>query len=165
MPQVRFLLPASLIGIILFTIIIVALTLKNPLLSVGDYPPAVRNRCMELGLIEKRKKRFTRADMIRKAAAMIIFVLIFAFILKRFNGADTFQRGFGDSYLIWLIIDWYDALILDCVWFCHSKKVRIPGTEDMKEYKDYLFHIKQSCIGMLLGIPACLAVGIATAIL
>ena len=28
----------SLIGIILFTIIIVALTLKDPLTSVGDYP-------------------------------------------------------------------------------------------------------------------------------
>ena len=45
----------SLIGIILFTIIIVALTLKDPLTSVGDYPPAIRDRCMELGLIEKRK--------------------------------------------------------------------------------------------------------------
>lgn len=43
----------SLIGIILFTIIIVALTLKDPLTSVGDYPPAIRDRCMELGLIEK----------------------------------------------------------------------------------------------------------------
>ena len=43
----------SLIGIILFTIIIVAFTLKDPLTSVGDYPPAIRDRCMELGLIEK----------------------------------------------------------------------------------------------------------------
>ena len=31
--------------------------------------------------------------------------------------------------MIWLIIDWYDALVLDSIWFCHSKKVRIPGTE------------------------------------
>src|SRR5699024_12343622 len=51
---------------------------------------------------------------------------------------------------------------LDCIWFCHSKKVRIPGTEDMEEYKDYRFHIRQSCIGMLLGLPACLAVGVIT---
>ena len=29
----------SLIGILLFTILIVPLTLKNPLTSVGDYPP------------------------------------------------------------------------------------------------------------------------------
>ena len=129
----------SLIGILLFTILIVPLTLKNRLTSVGDYPPAIREKCMELGLIEKREQRFTKADILRK--------------------------GFRDAYLIWLTIDWYDALVLDCIWFCHSKKVRIPGTEDMEEYKDYRFHIKQSCIGMLLGLPACLAVGTITAIL
>lgn len=154
----------SLIGILLFTILIVPLTLKNPLISVGDYPPAIRERCIELGLIEKREQRFTREDIIRKGTALVVFVFVFAFILKQFNGADTFWKGFRDFYLIWLIIDWYDALILDCLWFCHSKKVRIPGTEDMEEYRDYCFHIRQSCIGMALGLPACLAVRALTAI-
>ena len=121
----------SLIGILLFTILIVPLTLKNPFASVGDYPPAIREKCMELGLSEKREQRFTRADIIRKGIALLAFVFIFAVVLKQFNGADTFWKGFRDSYLIWLIIDWYDALVLDCIWFCHSKKVRIPGTEDM----------------------------------
>lgn len=69
------------------------------------------------------------------------------------------MAGFINSYIIWLIIDWYDAFVLDCIWFCHSKKVRIPGTEDMKEYKNYWFHIKQSLIGMILGILACILVG------
>ena len=126
----------SVIGILLFTILIVPLTLKNTLISVGDYSPAIREKCIELGLIEKREQRFTRADIIRKGTALLVFVFVFAFILKQFNGADTFWKGFRDSYLIWLIIDWYDALILDCLWFCHSKKVRIPGTEDMEEYVD-----------------------------
>ena len=45
----------SLIGILLFTVLIVSLTLKNPLTSVGDYPPAIREKCMELGLSEKRE--------------------------------------------------------------------------------------------------------------
>lgn len=31
----------SLIGILLFTVLIVSLTLKNPLVSVGDYPTAI----------------------------------------------------------------------------------------------------------------------------
>ena len=118
----------SLIGILLFTILIVSPTLKNPLASVGDYPPAIREKCMELGLIEKREQRFTRADILRKGIALLAFVFIFAVVLKQFNGADTFWKGFRDSYLIWLIIDWYDALVLDSIWFCHSKKVRIPGT-------------------------------------
>ena len=35
----------SLIGILLFTILIVPLTLKNPLISVEDYPSAIREKC------------------------------------------------------------------------------------------------------------------------
>ena len=155
----------SLIGIVLFTIIIVTFTVNDPLTSIGDYPPAIRKTFIELGLTTERKQRFTRADLIRKGIAAIAFVLIFAMVLIHFNGADTFEQGFIESYLIWLIIDWYDALILDCIWFCHSRKVRILGTEEMKEYKDYRFHIKQACIGMLLGLPACFAVGLLTAIL
>ena len=72
----------------------------------------------------------------------------------------TFKQGFSESYVIWLVICWFDALVVDCGWFCHSPKVRIPGTEDMKEYHDYLFHIRQSLIGTLLGLPVCLLVGL-----
>ena len=42
--------------------------------------------------------------------------------------------------------------------FCHSKKLRIPGTEDMeKKYKDYFFHAKGAFIGTLLGVVIALA--------
>lgn len=147
-------------GIALFTIIVVPSVLKNPLGAISDYPPAIRKRCVELGLIENSEKRFTAKDYIRKGIALIIFAILFAFVLYRINGANTFLEGFILSYIIWLSIDWYDALILDCTWFCHSKKIRIPGTEDMKEYKDYIFHIKQSCIGMLLGLPTSVIIGL-----
>jgi len=30
----------------------------------------------------------------------------------------------------------------------------------MKEYKDYLFHIKESLKGMLFGLPTCVIVGL-----
>lgn len=153
------LLIECIVGIILFTLIVVPLTLKDPLGSVGDYPPAIRERCIELGLVSKTEKRFTTKELIKKVIAMIVFTVLFSFVVYKFNGADTFIDGFVNSYIIWLAVDWYDAIVLDCIWFCHSKKVMIKGTEDMKEYKDYLFHIKQSCIGMLLGLPVCAAVG------
>ena len=154
----------SLIGILLFTILIVSLTLKIPL-PQWEIIPGHKGEMYGIGLNRKKRTTFPRSDIIQKGIALLAFVFIFAVILKQFNGADTFWKGVRDSYMIWLIIDWYDALVLDCIWFCHSKKVRIPGTEDMEEYKDYRFHIRQSCIGMLLGLPACLAVGVITAIL
>ncbi len=154
------LLIESLIGIALFTLIVIPMDIKDPLAVIGDYPPAIRKRCEQLGLIEKRVKQLSRKDLIKKGVAVILLVLIAAFVMIKVNQAATFLQGFCWTYIIWLAITWYDALILDCGWFCHSKKMRIPGTEDMKEYHDYLFHIKASCIGTLIGLPACSAVGL-----
>lgn len=155
----------SIVGIVLFTLIIVPMDLKDPLAVIGDYPPAIRKRCEQLGLIEKRDKQLSKKDLIKKSVAVIMLVVLAVFIMIKVNHANTFLQGFGWTYIIWLAITWYDALILDCVWFCHSKKMRIPGTEDMKEYHDYLFHIKASFIGTLIGIPACAVVGLFVALL
>lgn len=154
------LLIESLIGIALFTLIVVPMGLKDPLAQIGDYPPAIRKRCEELGLIEHRERQLSRKDLIRKGIAVVTLVAIAVYVMIKVNHATTFLQGFGYTYIIWLAITWYDALILDCGWFCHSKRVRIPGTEDMKEYQDYLFHIKASVIGTLIGIPACAVVGL-----
>ena len=68
--------------------------------------------------------------------------------------------------MIWTIVDWYDAFILDCGWFCHSKKCIIPGAEDLTDaYHDYMFHIKGSAVGMLIGLPCCLIPGVVAMIL
>ncbi len=150
----------SLIAIVLFSLIVVPMTAKNPIGVISDYPPAIRKRCIELGLTKETERRFEIKDLIRKGVAIIVLVLAAAFVLVKINHAENFLQGFGYAYIIWMSITWFDALVLDCVWFCHSKRVRIPGTEDMSEYHDYLFHIKQSCIGSLLGLPACLIVGL-----
>jgi len=155
----------SLIGIALFTLIIIPMDMKDPLAVIGDYPPAIRRRCEELGLIEKREQQLSKKDLIRKGAAVIVLVLIAAFVMIKINHATTFFQGFGYTYIIWLAITWFDALVIDCGWFCHSKRMRIPGTEDMKEYHDYLFHIKASLIGTLIGLPACSIVGLAVQVL
>ena len=39
----------SVVGIFLFTIIIVLVTLKDPIASVGDYPPAIRKKMHGIG--------------------------------------------------------------------------------------------------------------------
>jgi len=88
----------SVVGIFLFTIIIVLVTLKDPIASVGDYPPAIRKKCMELGLVEERKKRFTKGDIVRKTAAMLVFIAALSWTLKCFNGAQTFWQGFNSRW-------------------------------------------------------------------
>ena len=149
-----------IIAIVLFTIIVMPVALINPKYIVGDYPPEIVKRCIELNIIPERKTRFTKKEIIKKVIACILFVILLAYIVYKFNGANTFASGFINSYIIWLVVCWYDALILDCIFSCNVKRFRIPGTEDMNEYKDYLFHIKGSIRGSLIGLPACMIVGL-----
>ncbi|MCQ2979170.1 MAG: hypothetical protein MJ245_05170 [Clostridia bacterium] len=145
--------------IILFTLMIVPNVLRNPIGWIFDYPDAIQKRCIELGLITKKETTKSKRTLIIKLSAVIIFALIFALLLRYINGITTFTNAFITGYLLFLIVNWYDALILDCVWFCHSKKIIIPGTEDMKEYKDYWYHIKGGFLGMIIGLIVCLIAG------
>ncbi len=37
----------------------------------------------------------------------------------------------------------------------------LPGTEDLTEaYHDYACHIRSSLLGMLIGLPVCLLIGL-----
>ena len=144
-----------------FTILILT-SMKNPLkMQIYSYPPNIINRVAELGLIEKMEKPRVVESLKRKWPVMILSGIVIGLLVYFLNGIDTFLKGFTVSYGLWLVVDWYDAIVMDMGWFCHSKKVRIPGTEDMvKDYQDYWFHIKASLVGMLLGLPVCLIAGV-----
>ena len=54
----------------------------------------------------------------------------------------------------------YDLLVLDIGLFCHSKKTRIPGTEDMdKEYRNPRHHIIGAGTGIIIGAVVALLSG------
>lgn len=59
------LLIESIIGIVLFTCIVVPMSATNPIGVIYDYPPAIRKGCKELGLIENTEKRFTAKYLIK----------------------------------------------------------------------------------------------------
>ena len=94
------LLIESLIGIALFTLVVIPMDIKDPLAVIGDYPPAIRKRCEQLGLIEKREKQLSKKDLFKKGAAVILLVLIAAFVMIKVNHATTFLQGFGWTYII-----------------------------------------------------------------
>ena len=147
---------------VLFTAMILS-QMRNPLETyIYSYPPQIVDRVIELGLVvDKDRKTHSRVKAIKKKWPAVIFLgILIGAIVYFVNGARSFADGFLVSYGLWLVVDWYDAFILDIGWFCHSKKVIIPGTEDLGDaYKDYWFHIKGSLIGMVLGLAACLIAG------
>ena len=144
---------------IVFSILAAAPIIKNPLSRIHQYPPEIIGRAKELGLISDQQTPRSKSVIAKKGIAAFLMAVVLALLLVYVNKADTFWEGFYLSYALWLVVNWFDAIILDCIWFCHSKKAIIQGTEDMiDEYHNYLFHIKAGLSGMLIGLPVCILV-------
>ena len=139
---------------LLFTIMVYKLS-RNPIKELYNYPPKIQER---VKLLEQYKNDIpTQKKKISvKLVASLIIIIVISLIMKYINGYNSFLDGFKYSFIIWSIINWYDAIVLDCLWFCHSKQFIIKGTEDMvDEYHNYWFHIKGFFIGEFLALVIC----------
>ena len=149
---------------LLFTIMVYKMS-RNPIKELYNYPPKIQERVMSLEQykndIPTQKKKISV-----KLVACLIIIIVISLIMKYINGYNIFFDGFKYSFIIWSIINWYDAIVLDCIWFCHDKQFIIKGTEDMvDEYHNYWFHIKGSIIGEMIGLFICLIVGMIVSLL
>ena len=140
----------SIIACALFTLFVFLMS-RDPIKSIFNYPPA---------------KPGGVGFYVKKLTAMAIFGVLLGLLVRCVNGCTTFWCGCLTAYALWVVVNWFDAIVLDCIWFCKDKHFVIPGTEDMvADYHDYWFHIKGALIGMLLGIPAALVAGLMTLLL
>lgn len=149
----------SIICCLLFTGM-VYITSRNSIKIIYNYPPKIQERVKSIkeyqNLIPTKEKKLSI-----KLLAVFIFLIIICFILRYVNGCRTFSNSFRDGYLLWTIVNLWDVLILDIIWFCHDKHFRIKKTEDMiEEYHNYWFHIKGFLIGEVLGLIICLIAGL-----
>ena len=148
----------ALVFCIVFTLMILILS-KDPIKTLYNYPPKIQERVKSLD--EYKGQIPTQNNKIATNILAALIIIIIASVVMRFvNGYTDFLTGFKYSYLLWTTVNWYDALIMDCLWFCHDKRFVLKGTEDMeKDYHDYWFHIKGAIIGQIIGLVACLTIG------
>lgn len=134
---------------------------QEPARRVYSYAPAFVERYIELGKIPDKKNPGTLERIRKKWPAAIVIGILLGVIVYFVNGSRSFLSGFLVSYGLWLVVDWYDAIVIDILWLCRSKMYILPGTEDMTEaYHDYGYHVKASCVGMMIGLPVCLLIGL-----
>lgn len=82
-------------------------------------------------------------------------------IIAYVSGCREFVDTFIHVFMLFFAVNVYDMLVLDWAIFCHSKKLRIPGTEDMDEdYKDYLFHVRGAIKGTVIGMIVAILSGV-----
>lgn len=108
-------------------------------------------------------KDIIEAEEKRHLSIKLISVLIFAIVLAvvaYYSGARNFTSSFFHVFIIFFVVNIYDLIVLDIGVFCHSKRTRIPGTEDMdKEYRNPWHHIRGAVIGTVIGTVVALLSG------
>ena len=146
---------------IVFTLIIMLAQYKDPMSMIMSYPPNVIKRVEQLPQYADCIKEREKKHISKKIFGVFFFAGILA-IVAYFSGCRSFADTFFHVFILFVAVNLYDMLVLDWGVFCHSKKLRIPGTEDMDEdYKDYLFHAKGALKGIGIGVVvALLAAGI-----
>ena len=149
-------------GIILcvaFTLMVFIIS-RKPINTLYNYPPRIQERVKSLdeykNIIPTQKNKLAA-----KLVACLLFVVILSLILRFINGYTTFPEAFGYGFLLWTIVNLWDVIVLDIIWFCHDPRFVFKGTEDMvQDYHDYWFHIKGFFIGEVLALVICALSGL-----
>lgn len=140
----------SIVLCALFTLVIF-LKMKNPIKGIASYPTAIRKRVESLPLYQGIIRQEERAHIGKKFLTALILIVFLAF-LSRWAGRRTFFETFLHSFGLFTVVNLWDLIVLDWLWFCHSLRVRLPGTEDMvKEYRSPWHHLRGFFIGTAIG--------------
>ena len=149
----------SVVLCLLFTLMVYLMS-REPIKQLYNYPPKIQKRVRSLpeygGKIPTQKNKLAA-----KLTASVLFIVILSLILRCVNGCTSFLQAFGTGFLLWTIVNLWDAIVLDILWFCHDPHFVLKGTEDMvSDYHDYWFHIKGFFIGEALAIAVCALAGL-----
>ena len=144
---------------LLFTLMVYGMS-REPIKQLYNYPPKIQERVRSLpeyeGKIPTQKNKLAA-----KLSASVLFIVILSLILRYVNGCTSFLQAFGTGFLLWTIVNLWDAIVLDILWFCHDPHFVLKGTEDMvSDYHDYWFHIKGFFIGEVLALAVCAIAGL-----
>lgn len=101
-----------IIACVLFTIALELLAARRREVFINDYPPVVSEKLCDLNVVAETPPT-KKSDIIRKVIAMIVYAVLFALVLRFINGITTFLRATLTAYLLWLVVDWYDFLVVD----------------------------------------------------
>ena len=149
----------SVVLCLLFTVMVYLMS-RDPIKSLYNYPPKIQERVRTLD--EYRDRIPTQKNKLAaKSAASLLFVIILSLVLRYVNGCTTFAQAFGYGFLLWTVVNLWDLIVLDIIWFCHDPHFVFRGTEDMVgDYHDYGFHIRGFFIGEALALAVCAAAGL-----
>lgn len=130
-----------------------ALTISRDF-AAHDYPPAIRQRY---------GAKSAQGQRVATALGPVLLLLILAVLSvtlaqtsASLGPSFTFVSAWTVAFTALLTFNLYDLIVLDWLLFCTltPRVLVLPGTEGMKEYRDYAFHAR----GFIRGLGFSLAI-------
>lgn len=159
---VRLIIEAIIYTLLYSLFLVVLFKHQGAKRQLYNYPPAIQKRAIEKGITTQEElDANAKKNKVLGINVMLILCIIMTILI---NHQYTFFDGFLQSYIFVITFSFFDALVIDTIWFCHSKWWIIPGTEDMVEaYHDYAFHWKWFFISLVSTLPLSVIIGGAVA--
>lgn len=140
-----------LLACFIFTLLILPAQYKDPMSQLASYPPAIKRRVYELPQYRECAGQVERKSWKQKILGTLLMVVVLGGITY-LSGKQTFSTAFLHVLILFTTVNLYDLVVLDWIIFCHSKKLMIPGTEDMtEEYKNPIHHLIGALKGCVIG--------------
>ncbi len=103
----------SVVLCLVFTLMVYIMS-RKPIQTLYNYPPKIQERVKSLDEY-KEQIPTEKNKIVAKIGACILFVIVISLILRFVNGYTTFLQAFGWGFLLWTIVNLYDAIVLDII--------------------------------------------------
>ncbi|MFC7908208.1 hypothetical protein [Streptomyces nigra] len=128
--------------VVLFSAVVLGslLVARDALLS--DYPQAIQER------YGRQSVRGKRTAAVAGLLNLLVFTAVPVFgvlgLHGRVEGSLGFWPPFGLGVICFLLLVVFDLVVLDWWLFCvvQPRFMVLPGTEGMREYRDFAFHVR-----------------------
>lgn len=121
-------------------------------------PPVVTDKLRKLDIVGE-KPPTKKSDILCKLIAMVVYAVLFALVLRFINGITTFAEAAVTAYLLWLVVDWYDFLVVDILMAPFDKFYKMAEVSPIEKSAVW-FHFKGSVKGMIIGLVFAPIVGL-----
>lgn len=146
------------VACVLFTAALEILAARRREIFTNDYPPVVTDKLRDLNVIAE-KPPAKKSDVIRKLIAFVICAVVFALVLRFINGITSFLNAALTAYLLWLVVDWYDFLVVDILMAFFDKFYKMAKVSPFDRSAVW-FHFKASARGMIYGLVFAPVIGL-----
>lgn len=153
-----FLAVSLVVMIALYSVVVLKSLTGNPLRWKDQYPKNIQAEYYKHEHYEPMHA--SRASFLRKVFVVGFAIVLFSIVLS-LAGIQSGKMAVIVSYAMWLVLVWWDCLIIKFIFFGRLKELRLPGTEHMDdEYKGKWFHFARAIKYSVLGAFIALATGV-----